>query len=689
MKSTKQGAHVFFWGGAMILRRFLFAAFAITLAALWTSVPGRAQNNNLIPQPAKLTPGDGRLEINGDFRVALAGYQEGRLQAAALRLIARLAKQTGIPFSDVLASDPGKATLVIRCDHASKPVQLLGEDESYQLEVTSAQALLTAANPLGVLRGMETFLQLVELDEKGFRAPAVRVEDHPRFAWRGLMIDSARHWMPVEVMKRNLDGMAALKLNVLHWHLADDQGFRVESKEFPKLQEMGSDGHYYTQDQVREIIAYARERGIRVVPEFDMPGHTTAWVVGYPELASAPGPYSLERKWGIFDPTLDPTREEVYKFLDGFIGEMAALFPDEYFHVGGDEVNGKQWDANPRIQSFLREHGLKNNHELQTYFTRRVQAIVQKHGKKMIGWDEVLHPDLPKDIVIQSWRGQKSLAEAARQGYRGLLSAGYYLDLIYSAASHYAVDPMEGATAGLSPEEQARILGGEACMWSEYVSPETVDSRIWPRMAAIAERLWSLQSVKDVDSMYRRLEVVSRNLEGLGLTHRSSFPQMLGRLVGETPPTSLQTLSGLLEPVKEYSRGEMGEYTSFTPLNRLVDATRPESDAARGFAKLVENISANREQIRQQLTHWRDGQQTLVPLLQRSFLSQEDVPLSEDVAALSQAGLEALDYVEAGKHAPENWLNEQQALLDRAAKPRAELLIMIVPSIRKLVEAAR
>ena len=673
----------------MILRRFLFAAFAITLAALWTSVPGRAQNNNLIPQPAKLTPGDGRLEINGDFRVALAGYQEGRLQAAALRLIARLAKQTGIPFSDVLASDPGKATLVIRCDHASKPVQLLGEDESYQLEVTSAQALLTAANPLGVLRGMETFLQLVELDEKGFRAPAVRVEDHPRFAWRGLMIDSARHWMPVEVMKRNLDGMAALKLNVLHWHLADDQGFRVESKEFPKLQEMGSDGHYYTQDQVREIIAYARERGIRVVPEFDMPGHTTAWVVGYPELASAPGPYSLERKWGIFDPTLDPTREEVYKFLDGFIGEMAALFPDEYFHVGGDEVNGKQWDANPRIQSFLREHGLKNNHELQTYFTRRVQAIVQKHGKKMIGWDEVLHPDLPKDIVIQSWRGQKSLAEAARQGYRGLLSAGYYLDLIYSAASHYAVDPMEGATAGLSPEEQARILGGEACMWSEYVSPETVDSRIWPRMAAIAERLWSPQNVKDVDSMYRRLEVVSRNLEGLGLTHRSSFPQMLGRLVGETPPTSLQTLSGLLEPVKEYSRGEMGEYTSFTPLNRLVDATRPESDAARGFAKLVENISANREQIRQQLTHWRDGQQTLVPLLQRSFLSQEDVPLSEDVAALSQAGLEALDYVEAGKHAPENWLNEQQALLDRAAKPRAELLIMIVPSIRKLVEAAR
>jgi hexosaminidase len=662
--------------------------FAVLIACA-LAVPAIAQDNDLMPQPANLTWGDGRLEINGDFRVALAGYQEGRLEAAALRLITRLGKQTGIPFCDALASDPDKAALVIHCDHASEPVQMPGEDESYELEVNSTQARLSAANPLGVLRGMETFLQLVELDEQGFRAPAVRIEDHPRFAWRGLMIDSARHWMPPAVIKRNLDGMAALKLNVLHWHLADDQGFRVESKKFPRLQEMGSDGHYYTQEQVREVIAHARERGIRVVPEFDMPGHTTAWVVGYPELASVPGPYSIERKWGVFDPTLDPTREEVYRFIDGFIGEMAALFPDAYFHVGGDEVNGKQWDANPRIQAFRREHGLKNNHELQTYYTRRVQAIVRKHGKKMIGWDEVLRPDLPNDIVIQSWRGQKSLAEAARQGYRGILSAGYYLDLMHSAASHYAVDPLEGATAGLSPEEQARILGGEACMWSEYVTPENVDSRIWPRMAAIAERLWSPQSVKDVDSMYRRLEVISRNLEWLGLTHRTSFPQMLGRLVGEPPPASLQMLSGLLEPVKEYARGKTGQYTSFTPLNRLVDATRPESDVAREFAKLVDNISTNRQQIRKHLTHWSDSQEKLVPLLQRSLLAREGVPLAEDIAALSKAGLEALDYIEAGKHAPEGWFSEQQALLDRAAKPRAELLIMIVPSIRKLVEAAQ
>jgi hexosaminidase len=650
---------------------------------------GMAQANNLMPQPANLALGQGRLEVNGDFRVALTGYKEARLEAAARRLTARLAKQTGIPVSDVLESDAGKATLVIHCDHAGNPIQTANEDESYELEVTSTQARLRAANPLGVLRGIETFLQLVELDGEGFRVPAIRIQDRPRFPWRGLLIDSARHWMPVEVIKRNLDGMAVAKLNVLHWHLSDDQGFRVESKKFPKLHEMGSDGHYYTQAEVRELVVYARERGMRVVPEFDMPGHTTAWVVGYPELASTPGPYSIERAWGIFDPTLDPTREQVYEFLDAFIAEMAALFPDAYFHIGGDEVNGKQWDANPRIQAFMRRQGLKNNHDLQAYFTERVEAILQKHGKKIIGWDEVLHPDLPKDIVIQSWRGQKSLAEAARQGYRGILSAGYYLDLIHSASYHYAVDPMEGETAGLGPDEQARILGGEACMWSEYVTPENIDSRIWPRMAAIAERLWSPQPVKDADSMYRRLEVVSRDLEWAGLTHRSSSPLMLGRLVGATPRPSLEILSGLLEPVKDYSRGEMRQYTSFTPLNRLVDATRPESDAAREFAKLAEDLKPNRQQIRKLLTLWRDSQTELLPILQRTSLAQEAVPLAQGVAALSKAGLEALDYMEAGRRAPEAWVDEQLALVEGAAKPRAELLIMIVPSIRELVGAAR
>src|SRR5947208_13333171 len=261
---------------------------------------------------------------------------------------------------------------------------------------------------------------------------------------------------------------------------------------------MGSDGHYYSQDEVRSLIAYARDRGIRVVPEIDMPGHSTAWFIGYPELASAPGPYEIERKWGVFDPAMDPTQDKTYKFLNEFIGEMAELFPDAYFHIGGDEVNGKQWDANPKIQEFMRAHGLKNDQELQAYFSRHVQEIVKKHHKIMVGWDEILDPALPKEAVIQSWRGQESLADAARRGYRVILSNGYYLDLMYSAASHYLTDPLAAGPATLAPEEKARILGGEACMSSELVTPENIDGRIWPRAAAVAERLWSPAELRDL-----------------------------------------------------------------------------------------------------------------------------------------------------------------------------------------------
>ncbi len=265
------------------------------------------------------------------------------------------------------------------------------------------------------------------------------------------------------------------------------------------MQQLGSDGLYYTQEQVREVIAYARDRGIRVVPEFDIPGHTTSWLVGYPELASAPGPYQIERNWGVFDPTMDPTRESTYQFLDAFIGEMAALFPDPFFHIGGDEVTGKQWKSSAAHSRVHAEESIEERRRI----CRRTsiggcRKIVAKYGKRMEGWDEILDPDLPKDIVIQSWRGQKSLADAARHGFSSILSAGYYLDHMEPASTLYAVDPLDGDAAALTDEEKARILGGEVAMWGEFVSPENVDSRIWPRAAAVAERLWSPQDVKDV-----------------------------------------------------------------------------------------------------------------------------------------------------------------------------------------------
>ena len=511
------------------------------------------------------------------------------------------------------------------------------------------------------------------------------------------MIDVSRHFIPLDVLKRNIDGMAAAKLNVFHWHLSDNQGFRVESKKFPKLHELGSDGLYYTQEEVRDVIAYARERGIRVVPEFDIPGHSTAWFVGYPELASGPGPYQIERRWGIFDPAIDPTQEKTYKFLDEFIGEMAKLFPDQYFHIGGDEVNGKQWNANPKIQEFMHAHDIKNNQELQAYFNKKVQPIVSKHGKTMMGWDEILNPDLPKSIVIQSWRGQKSLADAAKQGYSGLLSHGYYIDLIWPAARHYAVDPLADAAASLTPEEQQRILGGEAAMWAEFVSPENIDSRIWPRTGAIAERLWSPAEVQDVNSMYERLAKFSRSLDWLGLTHNSSYGPMLRRLAGSDDTAALRMLADVVEPVKGYSREKTAstEPTSATPLNRLIDATRPESDTARRFANLVDavvsgqsNTPQSKAEIRAMLTRWRDNQAKLEPLLQNSFLLKEADPVSRNLSAVSAAGLRALDYLESGERAPEAWKAQQLALLEQAKKPSAQLLLMIAPSVQKLIQVS-
>lgn len=654
---------------------------------------------NVVPIPSSFQPASGDFLLRQNFSVGLTGYTEPRLDRAVLRFLHNLSLETGMTFTQETA-DPSKASLVINTGGPSKQVQSFDEDESYTLDVNPVNVNLSAPNPLGILHGLQTFLQLVRITADGFAAPALHIADRPRFPWRGLMIDVSRHFMPIEVIERNLDGMEAVKLNVFHWHLSDNQGFRVESKEFPLLTKLGSDGEFYTQEQVREVIAYARDRGIRVVPEFDMPGHSTSWFVGYPDLASAPGPYQIERQWGILDPAMDPTRESTYKFLDKFIGEMARLFPDDFFHIGGDEVNGKQWDASAAIQDFRRAHDLKENAALQGYFTARVQKIVSKHHKTMIGWDEILSPGMPKDIVIQSWRGPDSLASAARLGYRGILSSGYYLDLMWPASQHYAQDPLSGNAATLNPEEQARILGGEACMWSEFVTPENIDLRIWPRMAAIAERLWSPEQVQDVDSMYRRIDAESRRLEWLGLHQQSAPTAMLERMAGTQDIATLRVLADVVEPVKGYAREEAAEkahvaQTSADPLNRLVDAVPPESAGARRFAKLVDAYISSHltdadaeSRLRAQFTLWMKNDALLEPLLENSYLLREDIPLSQNLATLGGAGVQALDYIDHAETPPDAWRQQQLTAIAEAEKPQSDLLLMVAPAVKKLVEAS-
>src|SRR5215472_7424685 len=662
------------------------------------SVRAQQPSLNLMPMPASVQAATGSLRVDSSFSVALTGYTEPRLGRGVERFLQQLARQTGLLVNSKPANS-ARATLVVHTDHASREIQEVGEDESYILEVNSSGAKLAAPTPLGTLHGLQTFLQLVDVSSGGFAAPAVTIQDKPRFPWRGLLIDSSRHFTPVEVIRRNLDGMEAVKLNVFHWHLTDNQGFRLESKKFPKLHEMGSGGPYYTQEEVGDVIAYARDRGIRVVPELEMPGHSTGFFVGYPEIASTPGPFKIDEEWGVMDPAMDPTKEQTYRLLDQLIGEMARLFPDHFFHIGGDEVNGKAWDANPKVQEFKKAHGYKSNEELQSYFSQRVQKLVTKHGKSAIGWDEIFVPGVSKDIVIHSWRGPDSLAAAAKQGYRGILSNGYYIDLMWSAARHYAVDPLGGAAADLTPEQKQLVLGGEATMWSEYVNWENIDSRIWPRTAAIAERYWSPQSVTDVDSMYARLDIISRRLEWLGLTHRSQPRKMLQRIAGPATPqefAALKTLTDVLEPVKDYTRGESTSYTAITttPLNRMVDAVPPESDVARHFADAVNTFlggscrDANTAaRLRRWLTAWRDNDAKLRSLSQRSFLVQEVAGRSHTLSILGEMGLSALDLIAKPQPAPDAWRTQQLASIEELKKPQAQLLLIPVAAVQKLVEA--
>ena len=674
---------------------FLFIGMVLMMLNLKIAAENEAPSTRppLLPVPAQVEYSDGQFRLNAEFTLAVEGKPHERMFRGATRFLRRLSGRTGLFFLQHYITETGKsrfANLVINCRRPG--VVKLGTDESYRLTVAPEKIELQADNDIGALRGLETLLQLLQADEKGYFFPAVKVVDAPRFPWRGLLIDVSRHFMPMEVLKRNLDGMAAVKLNVLHWHLVDDQGFRVESKTFPKLHEMGSDGFYFTQEQIREIIAYANDRGIRVMPEFDVPAHATSWLVGYPELGSAPGPYTVERNWGIMDPVLDPTRDEVYDFLDQFFAEMAGLFPDEYLHIGGDENNGKHWNANQDIQAFMKKNNIPDNHALQSYFNQRILKIVTKHGKKMIGWDEIFHPDLPKTAVIHSWRGKEAMVKAAQQGYMSILSNGYYIDLMQPAYFHYLNDPIPEDTP-LSEKEQRAILGGEATSWGELVSPETIDSRIWPRTAAIAERLWSPQRVKDVEDMYRRLEVLSFQLEEHGLTHRKNFEMMLRRLTGDRDITPLRTFIELVEPVKIYTRHHQGvKYTSSSPLTRVVDAARPESMAARDFARRVDSLLANPSEDNQAavadlLKIWKRNHAALQAIINTSPVLREIESLSQDLTTISEIGMAAGNYYSSRQKPSAAWHERSLELLEAARKPRGQVMLMVVDPIEKLVKA--
>lgn len=677
----------------------------LILAVLLGIISVEAQN--LMPWPAEVAMGQGSLPVTPSLGVTISGPPDAVTQQAVSRFLARLEKRTGV--ARIGAEGAG---LQIRVNGPARNPQTIDDDESYSLRVTGSGAVLEAPTPLGVVRGLATLLQLVN----GRSIPATTIVDRPRYKWRGLMLEVCRHFMPYEVVLRQLDAMELMKLNVFHWHLSDDQGIRVESKLFPRLQAVGSEGKFYTQDEIRQLVEYARLRGIRVVPEFDMPGHTSAILAAYPNLASGPGPIPVAKTWTMLSPTMDPTRDEVYDWIAKFLGEMTTLFPDAYLHMGGDEVNGKMWRVNPSIQEFQSSAGLGGKAGLHAYFNKRLSDIIVRLNRTMVGWDEILHPDLPRTTVVQSWRGQSSLARAESEGYSGILSNGFYLDHMKSAAHHYANDP------GDAP----KLLGGEACMWAEYVTPDNLDMRLWPRMAAIAERLWSPYNVRDIDAMYVRLQATSAFLAHMGLQHEAQRITMLNHLAGKHPIEPLITLTNALEPVKMYARSTSRAYTTVTPMKRLVDATPPESLPARSFTQTVDAILGGNAEARKtaqtMLLQWRDNHAKVLPILQSNPLLTEIVPEADYVRDVASAGLQALkaretsarlsleDYTRFakllstdGKRNPPvatraactsvlmQYGRRRSTVARQCAEPRylAEVVPVIVEPVRKLVESVR
>jgi hexosaminidase len=404
---------------------------------------------------------------------------------------------------------------------------------------------------------------------------------------------------------------------------------------------------------------------------------------------------------GIHDEALDPTRESTYVFLNRFIGEMTKIFPDAYFHIGGDEVNGEVWTSNPRIASFMKRKGFEKPSQLQTYFSQRVVRIVEQHGKKPIGWDEVLVPGLPKNVLVQSWRGVDSLAAGARQGYRGILSAPYYLDGMKTNETHYLADPIPADTT-LTAEQQKLILGGEVCMWAEQLDERTIDSRIWPRTAVMAERFWSPQSDRDVVSMYQRLPRISIELELAGLKHMTGPALMRRSISGEVNPTALTTLAAVLEPVSFGERSDTQHTDSHTPLDRLVDTVVPDPPSRFEIAQDVDAVvnktadsTAAEERLTRRFMEWQEIAPSLAAEMQQNPRMSDAAVRATQLGELGQIGLQALLNLDpnnsayGGPKLRSSTPESQLAAIADAQKPAALVRFTFLDSLKKLVQAEK
>ncbi|RDB06340.1 beta-N-acetylhexosaminidase [Runella aurantiaca] len=525
------------------------------LLSFWVLYPVLAQTSYpILPKPLQLVPKEGTFILPQNPVIAVASTDP---------VLRRLAEALANKIGSVTGKDTkvfaGNFRVKDGINFVTSKDDKLG-DEGYFLEITPKRIIITAEQPKGFFYGIQSLLQLMPAEIYGveraetikWSIPCCLIEDRPRYAYRGLMLDAARYFYPVSFIKKYIDLIALHKMNTFHWHLTDDQGWRIEIKKYPKLTQIGAQrrqtmlGHYsdqkydgkpyggfYTQDEIREVVKYAQERFVTVIPEIEMPGHALAALAAYPEYGNNPDKiYQVGTKWGVHEDVFAP-REETFRFLEGILTEVLDLFPSQYIHIGGDECPKKQWAESRFCQELIKKEGLKDEHELQSYFIRRIDKFITSKGRKMIGWDEILEGGISPNATVMSWQGIEGGVAAAKQRHDAIMTPGNFCYL-----DHYQADaktqpiaiggftPLEESylyeptPSNLTPDEAKHIIGVQGNVWTEYMpTSEYVEYMTFPRACALAEVGWTAKNGKNIDDFKKRLDVHKKRLDHLNVNY--------------------------------------------------------------------------------------------------------------------------------------------------------------------------
>ena len=548
-----------------IMRAFYLAVgFAVPLTA---QTPKSSQTVDsasiaIVPRPESLTVGRGRFVINANTVI----YTDAASADIARRFAASLLPATGLAIPVRVGAAPATGIVVQR----SAGLTRLG-NEGYELSVTARRVSVRAKERAGVFYGFQTIRQLLppqvfregKVDSVAWTIPAVRIVDRPRFAWRGAHLDVGRHFMPKEFVKKYIDLIALQKMNTFHWHLTEDQGWRLEIRKYPRLTQVGAwrmqtvvgrqgsktdsttwrfdglrHGGFYTQDDAREIVAYARDRFVNVMPEIEMPGHALAAIASYPELGVTGQPADVGTRWGVYANILNADSSTV-SFMQDVLTEVMELFPSQFIHVGGDEADKALWKTSPRIQERIKELGLKDEHELQSWFIQQMDVFLTAHKRRLVGWDEILEGGLAPGATVMSWRGTQGGIDAARAGHDVIMAPTSHTYLDYYQSQNTDGEPLaiggfvplqmvysfEPVPAELEPQYRSHILGGQGQIWTEYMAgPKQVEYMAFPRLTALAEVLWTTPERKDYRDFLARLSVHLERLSALDVAFRPLGP---------------------------------------------------------------------------------------------------------------------------------------------------------------------